>query len=155
VILAEDLRGSSQRAIGALLGRAASTICRELARGRQDDGSYCPQLARLVYDVRRTRCRRGRKLVEGGATHSFVHSHLVHRRWSPEQIAQRLRLMHRGDPAARVSHVTIYAAIYAQPRGGLKAAMTLALRQGKPVRGLKRTTLAGSSMVPEALRIIN
>jgi len=39
VILAEDLRGSSQRAIGALLGRAASTICRELARGRQDDGS--------------------------------------------------------------------------------------------------------------------
>jgi len=155
VILAEDLRGSSQRAIGALLGRAASTICREPARGRQDDGSYSPQLARLVYDVRRTRCRRGRKLVEGGATHSFVHRHLVHRRWSPEQIAQRLRLMHPDDPAARVSHETIYAAIYAQPRGGLKAAMIEALRQGKPVRGLKRTTLAGSAMVPESLRIIN
>ena len=67
--------------------------------------------------------------------------------------------MHLGDPAARVSFETFYAAIYAQPRGtiwcGLKAAIIRALRQGKPVRGLKRTTLAGSSMVPETLRIIN
>jgi len=41
-----------------------------LARGRQDDGAYCPQSARQVYDVRRMRCRRARKLVEGGTTHS-------------------------------------------------------------------------------------
>jgi len=155
VILAEHNRGSSQQAIGVLLDRSASTICRELARGRQDDGAYCPQAARLVYDVRRSRCRRARKLVVGGATHSFVHSHLVHRRWSPEQIAHRLRRMHPDDPAARVSHETIYAAIYAQPRGGLKDAMIEALRQGKPVRGRRRTTLAGSAMVPETLRIIN
>jgi IS30 family transposase len=155
VILAEHNRGSSQQAIGMLLDRSASTVCRELARGRQDDGTYCPQSARLVYDVRRTRCRRGRKLVVGDATHRFVHSHLVHRRWSPAQISHRLRLMHPDDPAARVSHETIYAAIYAQPRGGLKAAMTLALRQAKPARGRRRTTLAGSSMVPETLRIIN
>jgi IS30 family transposase len=155
VILAEHNRGSSQQAIGVLLDRSASTICRELARGRQDDGAYCPQAARLVYDVRRSRCRRARKLVVGGATQSFVHSHLVHRRWSPEQIAHRLRHMHPDDPAARVSHETIYAAIYAQPRGGLKAAMIEALRQGKPVRGRRRTTLAGSAMVPETLRIIN
>ena len=47
------------------------------------------------------------------------------------------------------------AAIYAQPRGGLKAAMTRALRQAKPARGRRRTTLAGTSMVPESLRIIN
>ena len=77
VILAEDLRGTSQRAIGTLLDRSASPICREWARGRQDDGWYSPQSARLVYDVRqtrcrRTRCRRARKLVEGGATYSFV-----------------------------------------------------------------------------------
>ena len=71
VILAEDLRGSSQRAIGARLGRAASTIGRELARGREDDGADCPQSARQVYDVRRIRCRRGRKLACGGATHSI------------------------------------------------------------------------------------
>ncbi len=155
VIFAEHDCGSSQRAIGQLLRRPASTICRELARGLQDDGSYCPQAARLVYDVRRRRCRRPHKLIEGGAIHRFVHDHLVHRRWAPQQIAHRLRLMNQGDPAARVSHETIYAAIYAQPRGGLKAAMIEALRQAKPARGLRRTTLAGNAMVPESLRIIN
>lgn len=155
VIFAEHSRGSSQRSIGGLLGRSAGTICRELARGRQDDGSYCPQGGRLVYDVRRERCRRQRKLVAGSAVYRFVHDHLVYHRWSPEQIAHRLRLMEPDNPSARVSHETIYAAIYAQPRGGLKAAMIEALRQAKPTRGLKRTTLAGSAMVPESLRIIH
>jgi len=155
VIFAEHNRGSSQRVIGELLSRPASTICRELSRGRQEDGSYCPQAGRLVYDVRRTRCRRVRKLIEGSKMHRFVHNHLVHRRWSPEQIAQRLRLMNPNDPSVCVSAETIYAAIYAQPRGGLKLAMIEALRQAKPTRGHKRTTLAGRSMVPESLRIIH
>lgn len=155
VILAEHNRGSSQRSIGSLLGRPASTICRELARGRQDDGRYCPQGGRLVYDVRRERCRRQRKLVQGSAAYRFVHGHLIYHRWSPEQIAHRLRVMKPDDPSARVSHETIYAAIYAQPRGGLKAAMIEALRQAKSTRGLKRATLAGSAMVPETLRIIH
>ena len=155
VILAEHDRGSSQRAIGRVLGRPASTIGRELARGRQADGSYCPTAARRVYDERRARCRRRRRLVEGSALHRFVHDHLVYRRWSPEQIAQRLRRMKPDEPSALVSHEAIYAAIYAQPRGGLKTAMIEALRQAKPARGRRRTTLASASMVPESLRIIN
>ena len=59
------------------------------------------------------------------------------------------------DPAARVSHETIYAAIYAQPRGGLKAAMIEALQQGKPRRGSRRRTLAGSAIVTERLKILH
>jgi IS30 family transposase len=105
--------------------------------------------------LQRARCGRRRKLAEGGALYRFVHDHLVYLRWSPEQIAQRLRRMKPDDPSARVSHETIYAAIYAQPRGGLKAAMIEALRQAKPSRGRRRTTLAGSAIVPESLRIIH
>ena len=86
VIFAEHRRGSSQRSIGGLLGRPASTICRELARGRQNDGSYCPQDGRLVYGVRWERCRRQRKLTLGSAAYRFVHDHDVfdvpiHRFW--------------------------------------------------------------------------
>ena len=139
VILAEHRRGASLREIGGRLG----------------DAPYDPQVARSLHDARRLLCRPRAKLVQGSPLHDWVRGKLVHQSWSPEQIAARLRAMHPDDPTARVSHETIYAAIYAQPRGALKAAMVLALRQAKPARGLRRTTLAGSSMVPESLRIIH
>ncbi len=155
VIFAEHRRGASLRAIGSLLGRHASTISRELMRGRVDDGHYSPEAGRRCHDTRRLRSRRSSRLIEGSTLHTWVRGKLVHLHWSPEQIAGRLRTMHPDDPDQRVSHETIYAAIYAQPRGGLKAAMIEALRQRKPARGRRRTTLAGSSMVPESLRIIH
>ena len=163
VIFSETLRGSSQRQIARLLGRAASTICRELARGRPGKAAeppYCPQRGQRVNDQRRMRCRPKRKLVRGGATYLFVRDHLMEFRWSPAQIAATLAGMHPDDPAARVSPETIYAMIYAQPRGGLKAAMVEALRQGKTRRGTRRRTLAcgslsGSAIVPDSLKIIH
>jgi len=105
--------------------------------------------------VLRKRCGRRRKLACGGWLHDFAKGKLIHRRWSPEQIAQRLRGRKPNDAAARASHETIYAAIYAQPRGGLKTAMVKALRQAKPARDRRRTTLAGTSMIPKSLRNIN
>ena len=107
------------------------------------------------YRARRKLCGRRRKLVPGGWLHAFVRGKLIHKRWSPEQIARKLKAMHPDDPTRLISHETIYAAIYAQPRGGLKAGMIAALRQHKPSRGLRRTTLPGGSIAPESLRIIH
>ena len=164
VIFAEHRRGTSQREIARLLGRSASTICRELSRGRVSPGSgsgsrYCPQVGQRVRDRRRLRCRPQRKLGPGGALWRFVWHRLVKFRWSPEQIAATLRAMHPDDRQSRVSHGTIYAMIYAQPRGGLKAALVEALRQGKHRRGLGRgigrKPGGGSAIVPETLRTIH
>ncbi len=155
VIFAEHRRGASLRAIGSQLGRSPSTIGREIVRGRGADGRYSPEAGRQIYDARRLRSRRPHRLIEGSALYILVHGKLVHLHWSPEQIAGNLKAMHPDDPDRCVSHETIYAAIYAQPRGGLKAAMIEALRQGKPSRGRRRTTLAGTAMVPESLRIIH
>ena len=158
VILAEHRRGASLGAIGALLGRSASTIGRELRRGRPEGDPaqpYCAQLGADRYRVLRKRCGRRRKLVAGGWLHDFVRSKLIHKRWSPEQIACRLKSMHPDDPTRLISHETIYAAICAQSKGGLKTEMIAALRQHKPARGLRRTTLAGGSGAPESLRIIH
>jgi hypothetical protein len=85
--------------------------------------------ARCSYDARRLRSRRPRRLIDGSALHIWVRGKLEHLRWSPEQIAGRLRTM---NPDQRVSHETIYAAIYAQPRGGLKAAWVLHLKRSAP-----------------------
>ncbi len=158
VILAEHRRGASLRGIGMLLGRSASTIGRELRRGRSDAlpaQPYCAQLGGAGYLARRKRCGRRQKLALGGWLHDFVRGKLIHRRWSPEQIARKLKAMHPDDPTRLISHETIYAAIYAQPRGGRHAEMIAALRQHKPARGLRRTTLSGGSIAPESLRIIH
>jgi len=154
VILVEHRRGSSFRQIGRLLGRHHSTIGLELFRGAMP-GGYDPEVARQAHDAARQRSGRQRKLVPEAPFYDWVRNRLIHWCWSPEQIAARLRRMHPDDPAQRVSHETIHAAIHAQPRGGLKALMIETLRQAKPKRGTRRTTLAGSAMAPETLRIIH
>lgn len=156
VIMIEHGKDASVRAIARLLGRSASTVSRELARNR--DGStpsYVATRAASAYRMRRQHCVRPRKLAAGSALYQHVHDHLVYWRWSPQQIAARLRGMHPDDPNQRVSHETIYAAIYAHPRGGLKQAMIEALRQKKPGRGSRRTTIARTGFVPEELRIVH
>ncbi len=146
-------RGSSLRSIGRRLCRSPSTLSREV--GRLGLASYSAHPAGEGYRQRRRRSVRPPKLVEGTVLHAFVHDRLVFDRWSPQQIATRLDHMHPGDPSQRVSHETIYAAIYAYPRGGLKQALIDALRQGKPKRGLRRSTAAKRTWVPEELRIMH
>lgn len=155
-IMIERQRGTSMREIARRLGRSASTVSRELARNRNAaTPRYEATQAASSYRLRRRRCVRRRKLSEGSTLYWHVHHQLVYRRWSPQQIAARLRDMHPDNPDQRVSHETIYAAIYTHPRGGLKQAMIEALRQEKPARGTTRRTLARKSFVPDELRIIH
>ena len=109
VILAENRRGASIQAIGLLLGRSASTIGRELRRGQPDAlpaQPYCPQFGGAEYRARRKRCGQRRKLAPGGRLHDFVRGKLIHKRWSPEQIARKLKAMHPDDPTRLISHET-------------------------------------------------
>ena len=95
LILAEHRRGASLGAIGLLLGRSASTIGRELRRGRpaaEPAQLCCAQLGGDWYRARRKRCGRRQKLVVGGWRHDWVRGKLVDRRWSPAQIACNLRV---------------------------------------------------------------
>ena len=157
VIMVERRRGSSFRAIAKLLGRAPSTVSREVGRNAAVGAvtSYDATAAARSYRERRRHCVRRRKLQAGTRLHRMVSDSLLYRHWSPQQIAARLRWMYPKDPSFQVSHETIYAAIYAHPRGALKKAMVEALRQHKPRRGRRRRTAAGAGgmVIPEDLRI--
>src|SRR5699024_3532051 len=118
VVLQLELdRGSSLRSIGRRLGRSPSTLSREVRR--LGAAQYSAHEAGEGYRRRRRRSIRPRKLIDGTPLYEYVHDRLVLDRWSPEQIATRLRHMHPDDSRLWVSHETIYAAIYAHPRGGL------------------------------------
>ena len=56
------------------------------------------------------------------------------RSWSPEQIANRLRIDFPDDESMRVSHEAIYQALYVQGRGALRRELTACLRTGRALR---------------------
>ncbi len=73
--------------------------------------------------------------------------------WSPQQIAERLRLDFPGDSTMRISHEAIYQALYVQGRGALKRELTACLRTGRALRVPQaRTRGQGKSFItPEVL----
>lgn len=110
IVIADGLRaGMSGRAVAGLLaGRAVSTVCREIARNRdQVTGEYRPHAAHQQMLRRRPRPKK-RKLAIDAVLCSDV-QRLLDRRWSPEQIASTL-----ADAASnrRVSTEAIYQALY-------------------------------------------
>jgi hypothetical protein len=73
--------------------------------------------------------------------------------WSPEQIANRLRVDFPDDESMRVSHEAIYQALYVQGRGALRRELTACLRTGRALRVPRaRTRGRGKKFVtPEIL----
>jgi IS30 family transposase len=75
------------------------------------------------------------------------------RSWSPEQIANRLRVDFPDDGSMRISHEAIYQALYVQSRGALRRELTACLRTGRALRVPRaRTRGRGKKFVtPEIL----
>ena len=118
----------SYRQIAITLKRSTSTITREIKRCQISRLKYRAVLAnqrsRQVVQKR----HKQRKLDKNKALLEFVKEHLQ-LRWSPEQIAKRLKFLYPSDMQMRVSHETIYAYIYVHPRGMLKRRLVKQLRR--------------------------
>ncbi len=54
--------------------------------------------------------------------------------WSPEQIANRLKVEFADDESMQISHEAIYQALYVQGRGALKRELVTCLRTGRALR---------------------
>ncbi|MFD3687819.1 IS30 family transposase [Nocardiopsis sp. NPDC058631] len=129
--------GWSLRAIGRDLGRPASTIKRELDHHRDTDGSYGAYRAQRRALAQRARPKPA-KLACPGPLRDYVAQGLEEQ-WSPEQISNRIVEDHPDDQDMRVSHETIYQALYVQARGGLKREVAAALRTGRIRRKPRRS----------------
>lgn len=128
-----DLRraGVSGREIARRLGRAPSTISRELRRNAVTGRAYQPFDAHRRATARRAR-RHPRRLDTTPALHSLV-TELLAQRWSPQQISRHLRRRFPDDPQMRLCHESIYQALY-QPRSALLRPSPLAPHRRSPLR---------------------
>ena len=73
--------------------------------------------------------------------------------WSPQQIAQTLRIMWPDKPELHVSHETIYTAIYAHPKGELRKDLIACLRQGRSGRKPRSAGEDRRGRIPEMVSI--
>ena len=127
------------REIARRLSRSPSTISRELKRnGPSGHGQYRAGLAQ-AHAERRLRRPKVSKLATCEALREYVQTKLGGvQRWSPEQIARRIRVDFPEDDGMRISHEAIYQALYVQGRGGLRRELSVCLRTGRALRRPRR-----------------
>ena len=130
-------RGGSLRSIARGLRRAPSTVSREIVRngGRRRYRAWRAETGASE----RARRPRPAKLARNARLRAEV-EHGLGLRWSPEQIAARLRLDHPGDRQMQVSHETIYQSLFVQARGALARELRACLRTGRVRRRTQHRT---------------
>ncbi len=130
--------GMSYTMIGVLLERNRSVIWREVDRHRTPDGHYYPSVAHLVATLVRARPK-AFKLVVNESLCRRIEEHMDDG-WSPQLIARTLAAEGTAK-MDRVSHETIYRALYVQTRGALRKDLykKLSLRRAaRKARGVPR-----------------
>ena len=126
-------QGYSFRHIARRLGRAPSTLSREVPRHWASRTSYRAVSAHRQAQTRARRPRQCRKLDAQPRLRQVVFQRLA-QRWSPEQIAIGLRQDYPTDTTMHVSHEAIYTYLYVLGRGQLKRELIRYLRHRHHVR---------------------
>jgi IS30 family transposase len=180
-------QGAAVREIARRLGRAPSTISRELRRNASTRTYRLDYKASIAqwHAERRARRPKAAKLVTNDRLRQYVQDRLAgvvrgpdgrvvagptavlwkgrnkpHRgdrawvtAWSPEQIAQRLKVDFPDDESMQISYEAIYQALYVQSRGALKRELVSCLRRGRALRIPRTRTRqkAWAHVTPETL----
>ena len=131
-------QGLAVREIARRLGRAASTVSREIGRNSTRGRYRYRAVAAQARAEERARRPKPAKLAVNAGLRAWVQQKLMED-WSPEEISHRLVMEFPDDPEMRVSHETIYRALYVQGRGALRRELARHLRTGRSLRKPRRT----------------
>jgi len=127
----------SIRSIAELLGRAPSTISREISRNGGRECYRSTQADQAAWD----RANRPKvcKLVANKKLMHIV-SNKLQLQWAPQQIAGWLKQTYSDDESYQVSHETIYRSLFIQARGALKKELVQHLRRTRIMRRSRHHT---------------
>ena len=137
--------GESDAAIAERIGRHRSTVWREIARNG----------GRGHYRAAKAEVRAGQSALRPRPVWTEdrpwlwteVQGFLRTKKWSPEQIAQRLRKDHPDQPEWWVSHESIYQAIFVQAKGELRKELAACLRSGRTRRRPRTRVSSGRGQI--------
>ena len=143
--------GDSIRRIASAIGRAPSTVSRELRRNLDGLGRYRATSAHALAYGRASRPKPA-KLATNPGPRGIVEADLA-KKYSPEQIAGRLKFQFPDSPEMQVSTETIYQSLYVQSRGALKRDLTRCLRTGRAVRKPCRKPGQRKNRIPNMINV--
>lgn len=135
--------GESIRSMAARLGRAPSTISREIKRngGREDYRASQADAATWGRARRPKRCK-----LRGNRELARIVAAKLRMFWSPEQIAGWLKHTYPRHESLHVSHETIYRSLFIQARGALKKELLEYLRRTRAMRRSRHHTLKAQGL---------
>jgi IS30 family transposase len=126
-------RGEAFTAIAARIGRATSTVSREVAA----NGGRGQYRAWRAHQRAYRQARRPKTPKLACPRLAARVSQWLAAWWSPQEISCRLRIEFPADPMMQVSHETIYQALFVQGRGELRRELARCLRTGRAKRRAK------------------
>jgi len=129
--------GWSIRAIAEALGRAPSTVCREVKANGGRRGYRALTADHAAY--RRARRPKVAKIAACPRLRAKVEAKLA-KKWSPEEISGWLARTYPDNPELQVSHETIYQSLFVQGKGALRHELHVCLRSGRAMRRNKKWT---------------
>jgi len=132
--------GDSVRVIAGRLGRAPSSVSREVRRngGLRRYRALAADERAWKAAVRPKVC----KLAASPRLREVVTGKLAED-WSPEQVSGWLKLAYAHDEGMQVSHEAIYQSLFVQARGALKRELTQHLRTRRTIRRSRHASLRG------------
>ena len=143
--------GQSLRQIACGLGRAASTVSREVGRNGGSQDYRANRADQRAWDraLRPKACRLARQAaLRWGVAQKLA------QQWSPEQIAGWLKRQYPTDPDMQLSHETIYRSLFVQTRGVLKKELMAHLRTKRQLRQAKGgVTRSGLGQIVDTVSI--
>ena len=126
-------QGTGLSAIARRLGRAPSTVAREVQHNSGKSGYRAFSAGNCAYVRASSRNQGKSRLTHDDRLRRYIMEKL-RKRWSPREIVNRLQEEYPEDMAMRISHEAIYRYIYVLPRGSLKTTLIQALRQARAYR---------------------
>ncbi len=142
--------GDSMRCVARRLGRAPSTISREIRRHGGVPEYRATEADRQAWN-RARRPKRCRLALNPGLRRAVAEK--LRSDWSPQQISKWLLMMYPSDAEMQISHETIYRTLYVQARGALKKELTAHLRRQRGMRHSRKSEVGHQGQIIGAVSI--
>lgn len=133
------LRGGSLADIAKVMGRDKSTLSREISKCRLGRYGYRALTAQALLEQTKHIAKRPKKIENNPLLEIEIHKYL-RKKWSPEQIANRLKMEYPTDSSMQISHESIYTYLFCLPKGELRKELLFYLRQSQRSRRKRQNT---------------